>query len=43
MKYGQFIFAALANVVFFVFDAAITRLTFLYFLKYHDRVKKLLK
>ena len=43
MKYGQFIFAALANVVFFVFDAAITRLTFLYFLKYHDRVKKFLK
>ncbi len=43
MRFGQLLLLALANALILVFDAALTRLTAMYFIKYHERIRKMLK
>lgn len=42
-KYGLIAFAVVANIVFCVYDFALSRIVTLYFVKYHDRINKMLK
>lgn len=42
-EYGVIILLLLANLVFVVYDIAISRMSQLYFLKFHNRVRKFFK
>ena len=42
-KYTPIILLALGEVMFFFYDIAITRVVYLYMVKFHDRVQKMLK
>lgn len=43
MKYGTVILLALANIVFVVYDIAVTRMSMVYLYKLHPTLKKLFK
>lgn len=43
LKYGVYILVLLANVTFFVYDIALSRIIQLYFLRFHTLFNKLLK
>lgn len=42
-KYGAYIFLALSNVTFVIYDIAVSRLSGVYMYRIHPKVKKLLK
>lgn len=42
-EYGLWIMAILANITFFVYDIALSRIITLYFLRFHDIFSKMLK
>lgn len=42
-KYGAFIFLAICNVVFVIYDIGISRVASYYIISLHDKVKKIIK
>ena len=42
-RYGGYILLAAANVVFFLYDIAVSRMAALYVMRLHPRIKKMLK
>ena len=42
-RFGIILMALLADVTFFIYDFALTRLISLYFMRFHDRISKMLK
>ena len=42
-KYGVYIFLFLGNIVFVVYDIAISRLSIFYYARLHDKIEKILK
>lgn len=42
-KYGAAIFLAVGNVVFVIYDIAVSRLSYFYFARLHDKIKRIIK
>lgn len=42
-RYGKWAFLALANLTFAIYDIGLSRLIMLYFLRFHDRIRSMLK